>query len=102
MADAIPDSMVDRMAQLFQMLADASRLAILSCIMKGGEKSVGEIATATGRTPAIVSKHLKLLAEGGIVARRKDGLQVFYRLDDPVWEQVCRLLSSSMLKGSGA
>jgi len=101
MADAIPADGVEQMARAFRLLADASRLAILSCIMRDGEKNVSEVAEATGRTQANVSKHLKLLADGGALARRKDGLQVFYRLADPVWEQVCRLVSSSMLNGPG-
>src|SRR5262245_51718490 len=97
MADAIPQDRMDRMAERFRMLGDTSRLAILACLMSAGEMNVGEVAQATGRTPANVSKHLKLLADGGLLSRRKEGLQVYYRLDDPVWEQVCRLVSSSML-----
>jgi DNA-binding transcriptional ArsR family regulator len=100
MAEAIPPDMVDRIAVKFRMLADSSRLTILACLIKGGEKNVSEVAQATGRSPANVSKHLKLLANGGFVSRRKEGLQVFYHLDDPVWEQVCRLVSSSLLRGS--
>jgi ArsR family transcriptional regulator len=103
MADAIPAAMVEGMAKVFRLFADASRLAILSCIMQGrGEKNVGEIAQATGRSTANVSKHLKMLADGGILARRKDGVEVFYHLDDPVWEQVCRQVSRSILKGLDA
>jgi ArsR family transcriptional regulator len=102
MAEAIPKEIVDRMAHKFRVLADATRLAILACLINGGEKNVGEVAQATGRTPANVSKHLKLLADGGLLSRRKEGLQVFYRLDDPVWEQVCRLVSGALLKGSGS
>ena len=100
MTEPIPQDVVDRMAGKFQMLADASRLAILACLMKAGEKSVGEIAQATGRTPANVSKHLKLLADAGFLSRRKEGLQVFYGLDDPIWEQVCRLVSNSLPRES--
>jgi ArsR family transcriptional regulator len=101
MIDAIPLDRVERMAGKFRMLADATRLEILACLMRGGEKNVGEVARATGRTTANVSKHLKLLADDGILSRRKDGLQVFYRLDDPLWEQVCRLVSSSIHGDTG-
>jgi ArsR family transcriptional regulator len=99
MAEAIPVEMIGRLAGAFRLLADATRLTILACLMKGGEKSVGQVADATGRTPANVSKHLKLLADDAVLARRKEGLQVFYRLDSPIWEQVCRLVSSSLLRG---
>jgi ArsR family transcriptional regulator len=98
MSEAIPRNRVEHLAGKFRMLADATRLTILACLMTGKEKNVGEVAAATGRTTANVSKHLKLLADDGILSRRKDGLQVFYRLHDPVWEQVCRLVSNSVHK----
>jgi ArsR family transcriptional regulator len=101
MDDAIPKGSVDAMAAKFRMLGDESRLSILACLMGGGEKAVGEVAQATERTPANVSKHLKLLADAGFLSRRKEGLQVFYRLDDPVWEQVCRLVRMAILRDVG-
>jgi len=96
MADAIPNDKAAGMAAAFRLLGDESRLAILNCLMNGDEKNVGQVAQATDRTPASVSKNLKMLAIGGILSRRKDGLQVFYRLSGPVWEQVCRLVSGSL------
>jgi DNA-binding transcriptional ArsR family regulator len=82
MTQFIPDDLLELMAAKFQMLADATRLAILRTLMEG-EKSVGQVVTETGRGQANVSKHLKLLADTGLVRRRKEGLQVYYRLDDP-------------------
>jgi ArsR family transcriptional regulator len=101
MSDAIPMDRLDRMADVFRLLGDATRLAILSHLMAVGEQNVGEVAEATGRTAANVSKHLKQLAEGGVVTRRKTGLQVYYRLSGPAWERVCRVVSTSVLKGQG-
>jgi DNA-binding transcriptional ArsR family regulator len=77
------------------MLADPTRLAILRTLMVG-EKSVGQVVMETGRGQANVSKHLKLLAESGLVSRRKEGLQVYYRLDDPLVEQLCTLVCSTI------
>jgi ArsR family transcriptional regulator len=100
MAKGTSEDTIARMAARFRILADASRLAILYCLMEGGEMSVGQVGEAAGRHQANVSKHLKRLAEAGLLARRKEGLQVFYRLEDPVWEQVCRLVSSSLRSGT--
>ena len=99
MAEAIPRNSVEDLAEKFRILGDASRLTILACLMEG-EKNVGEVAETTGRTAANVSKHLKMLADGGILSRRKEGLQVFYRLHDPVWEQVCLLVSNHVRNNS--
>ena len=61
-----------------------------------GEKSVGRVVEETGRGQANVSKHLKLLADAGLVARRKEGLQVFYRVEDPVVEKLCELVCDTI------
>src|ERR1700722_10340739 len=65
------------MAAKFRILADASRLAIIHCLLTHSEMSVGQVVEATGRSQANVSKHLKLMAEAGLLARRKEGLVVF-------------------------
>ena len=83
MAGSIPDEFLDLMAGKFRMLADPSRLAILRALM-AGEKNVGQVVEESGRGQANVSKHLKLLAEAGLVDRRRDGMQVFYRITDPL------------------
>jgi len=95
MSQYLPDDLLELMAVKFQMLADPTRLAILRALMEG-EKSVGQVVTETGRGQANVSKHLKLLADSGLVCRRKEGLQVYYRLDDPLVEQLCTLVCSSI------
>src|SRR5262245_19360691 len=96
MADKIPNDNLGSMAATFRLLGDASRLAILRCLMDGEEKNVGQVPQERGRTAARVSKNLKLLTNGGLLRRRKEGLQVFYRVSGPVWEQVCRLVSGSL------
>ena len=95
MNERIPDSLLDLIAAKFQMLADPTRLAILRALMEG-EKSVGQVVTETGRGQANVSKHLKHLADSSLVSRRKEGLQVYYRLNDTLVEQLCALVCSAI------
>jgi len=95
MAPRIPDEFLDAMAEKFRLLGDTTRLAILRALMEG-EKSVGQVVEETGRGQANVSKHLKLLADAGLVARRKEGLQVFYQVDDPVVEKLCGLVCDTI------
>jgi DNA-binding transcriptional ArsR family regulator len=93
----IPDEILDLMAAKFRMLADSTRLAILRVLMRG-ERNVSEVVAETGRNQANISKHLKMLAEEGLVARRKDGLQVYYKLDDPLVERLCRLVCETIVE----
>ena len=97
MTGPIPDEFLDLMAEKFRMLADPSRLAILRALM-AGEKSVGQVVEESGRGQANVSKHLKLLAEAGLVSRRRDGMQVFYRITDPLVERLCKLVCETILE----
>ncbi|HMB03793.1 MAG TPA: metalloregulator ArsR/SmtB family transcription factor [Isosphaeraceae bacterium] len=97
MSTPIPDELLDMMAEKFRMLSDPTRLAILRALM-AGEKNVTQVVEETGRGQANVSKHLKMLAGAGLVARRKEGLQVFYRLDDPLVEKLCRLVCGTIVQ----
>lgn len=93
----IPDAVLELMAEKFRMLGDATRLAILRALM-AGEKSVGTICAETAQSQANVSKHLKLLLQAGLVARRKEGLQVFYKIDDPLIERLCALVCETIVR----
>lgn len=101
MADRVPNELLETMAVKFRLIGEPTRLAILHALMGGAEKNVGQIVTETGRSEVNVSRHLKQLAKGKMLARRKAGLQVFYRLTDPVIEQVCRLVCGSLAGGAG-
>ena len=59
---------------------------------------MGQVVDETGRGQANVSKHLKLLADAGLVARRKEGLQVFYQVDDPVVERLCKFVCDTIVQ----
>jgi ArsR family transcriptional regulator len=101
MALQIPDELLERVAAKFRMLADPTRLSILRSLLEG-ERSVGEVVAETGQNQANVSKHLKMLAEGGMVCRRKQGLQVFYAVDDPVIEKLCALVCGAVVEEAQA
>jgi DNA-binding transcriptional ArsR family regulator len=98
MSDAIPNEILELVAVKFKLLGDPTRLAIVRALMKGGEMNVGALVTATGRGQTSVSKHLKQLSRAGMLGRRKEGLQVYYRLTDPVVEQLCRLACDSIIR----
>lgn len=97
----LPDELLDRVAEKFRMLADPTRLSILRTLLEG-EKNVGTIVSGTGQNQANVSKHLKMLAETGMVSRRKEGLQVFYAVADPLVEELCNLVCGAILKEARA
>lgn len=64
------------------MLADATRVRMILALRAAGELPVRDLAAAVGRSPSAVSQHLAKLRLARIVAARRDGTTVFYRLTD--------------------
>ncbi len=67
------------LAELFQALADPTRLRILA-LLREMELSVGELAQVLAQSQPRVSRHLKLLCDSGLAERRKEGSWVFLTL----------------------
>lgn len=84
------------MADFFKVLSEVSRLQIICCL-KSGAKNVTQIIEATGLGQANVSKHLKLLAQAGIVTRTQQGVSVYYEIANPLLFEVCDLVCESLV-----
>ncbi|MFF0267150.1 ArsR/SmtB family transcription factor [Kribbella sp. NPDC004536] len=67
--------------EVFRMLSDATRVRLLWALLDG-ERPVNELAEAVGKSPAGVSQHLAKLRMARLVRTRKQGNQVFYRIEN--------------------
>lgn len=88
----LPDDLVDLIARRFRVIGEPMRIRLLDHL-RADEASVNELAEALGASQQNVSKHLAVLAEVGIVGRRKEGNHVYYRIIDEgvfaLCDQVC-------------
>lgn len=84
-----------QVADYFKVLSELSRLQVL-CTLKSGSKNVSEVMDATGLGQANVSKHLKILAQAGIVTRQPQGVSVYYEIADPLIFDLCELVCQSL------
>lgn len=73
--------------QLFQALADPTRLRIVTTIA-GGECAVGDIVERSEIQQSGVSRHLRILTEAGIVQMRPDGQRRLYSLRRDAFDQL--------------
>lgn len=89
------DEALDLLAGRFKALAEPTRLKILNALREG-ERTVSELVEQTASGQANTSKHLNLLFRHRMVARRKDGLSVYYWISDPVIFQLCELMCDSL------
>jgi DNA-binding transcriptional ArsR family regulator len=88
----LADDQVDLAVEVFRMLADATRIQLLWALI-GQELPVNELATRVGKAPASVSQHLAKLRMARLVRTRREGTQVFYRLEN---DHVARLVTDAV------
>ena len=72
-----------RLMALFKVLASDTRLRLLHALVRAGELSVTDLARTLGMTPQAVSNQLQRLVDRRIVAARRNGNSVHYRITDP-------------------
>lgn len=89
------DEALDLVATRFKVLSEPTRLRILNALRKG-ERTVSDLAEATGTSQANVSKHLGILRRHDLVSRRKEGVHTHYRLTDEATFELCELVCESL------
>lgn len=91
----LPDDLAELIARRFRAMAEPARIKLLDRL-RDGETTVNDLAEATDASQQSVSKHLMLLAEAGILARRRDGNRVYYRIADEGVLELCDSLCGSI------
>lgn len=82
-------------AELFGVLSTPMRLRILSALCDQ-EKSVSQLLAEINTTQPNLSQHLNVLYRTGILAKRKDGTQVIYRVQSEQAVQLCRTVCTQI------
>ncbi len=91
-AAALPPAEVARLAQLFKAMGDPSRVRILRAL-GSGEMCVCDLAALIGVTESAISHQLRLLRTLRLVANRREGPVLYYRLTD---DHVGRLMALAL------
>ena len=92
---SLPDELVETTARMLKCLGHPLRLRILDLLEREDELTVSEVQEALQLEQAVCSQHLNLMRDKGILARRKEGVHVYYRLGDPRSLKVLGCLRSS-------
>ena len=95
----IPVDLAELIAVRLRVIGDPTRIRILD-LLREGELSVTQITEGLGTSQQNASKHLGVLLQAGIVARRKDGNSSIYSIADAgvyeLCEQVCGGLQTQL------
>jgi ArsR family transcriptional regulator len=84
-----PPEVFELAAELFRILSTPMRLKIVSCLREG-EQNVSYLLSKIETTQPNMSQHLNTLYKAGVLGRRRDGVQILYRIVDERVAELCR------------
>lgn len=89
------DEVFEKAAELFAVLSTPIRLRIISELCQG-EKNVGQLLDLIGVSQPNMSQHLNIMYRSGVLGRRRQGAQIFYRIADESAVVVCRAMCTQV------
>lgn len=90
-------------ADVFKVLSDPNRVALVKALLESGStRSVSELAPCCSVDLSVVSRHLSVLREAGLVAATRQGKNVFYRVNAGELATVLRQLADALDNCCGA
>ena len=83
------EEVFDKAAELFRVMSAPMRLRIISALCNG-EKNVGELLAESDTTQPNMSQHLNTLYQAGVLGKRREGVQIYYRIINDRVVTLCR------------
>ena len=93
--EAQSDQVFELAAEVFRLMSAPMRLRIISALCQG-EKNVGELLRDVATTQPNMSQHLNTLYKAGVVGRRRDGVQIYYRIVNERVVTLCRAVCTQI------
>ena len=95
------DEVFEMAAEVFRVMSSPMRLKIISSLCNG-EKNVSELLAEIDTTQPNMSQHLNTLYQAGVIGRRRDGVQIFYRIINDRVVTLCRAVCTQIAIESDA
>jgi ArsR family transcriptional regulator len=89
------DGVFESAADLFRLLSTPVRLKIISAVCHG-ERNVSDLLAEIDTTQPNMSQHLATLYRAGVLGKRREGTQIFYRLESPRVAELCRTVCTQV------
>jgi ArsR family transcriptional regulator len=93
--DLSQDRVFESAAELFSILATPVRLKIISAVCQD-EKNVSQLLDLIDTTQPNMSQHLSTLYRSGILGKRREGTQIYYRLQSERVATLCRAVCTQV------
>ena len=99
-ASAVPapiesDEVFELAAEVFRVMSAPMRLKIIASLCNG-EKNVSELLGEIATTQPNMSQHLNTLYQAGVLGKRRDGVQIYYRITNDRVVTLCRAVCTQI------
>ena len=95
------DEVFESAAEVFRVMSAPMRLKIISSLCNG-EKNVSELLAEIKTTQPNMSQHLNTLYQAGVLGKRRDGVQIYYRIINDRVVTLCRAVCTQIAIESAA
>lgn len=95
------DEVFESAAEVFRVMSAPMRLKIISSLCNG-EKNVSELLAEIRTTQPNMSQHLNTLYQAGVLGKRRDGVQIYYRIINDRVVTLCRAVCTQIAIESAA
>lgn len=89
------DQLFDLAAEMFRVMSAPMRLKIINCLCDS-EKNVGQLLDEINTTQPNMSQHLNTLFKAKILGRRREGVQIYYRVVNERLVSLCRAMCAQI------
>ena len=89
------DEVFELAAEIFRVMSAPMRLKIISCLCNG-EKNVSQLLEEIDTTQPNMSQHLNTLYQAGVIGKRREGVQIFYRIVNDRVVTLCRAVCTQI------
>ncbi len=89
------DEVFELAAEVFRVMSAPMRLKIISCLCDG-EKNVSQLLEEIDTTQPNMSQHLNTLYQSGVLGKRRDGVQIYYRIVNDRVVTLCRAVCTQI------
>jgi DNA-binding transcriptional ArsR family regulator len=89
------DEVFEMAAEVFRVMSAPMRLKIISALCNG-EKNVSELLEEIDTTQPNMSQHLNTLYQAGVLGKRREGVQIYYRIVNERVVTLCRAVCTQV------
>lgn len=89
------DEVFELAAEVFRVMSAPMRLKIISALCNG-EKNVTQLLDEVATTQPNMSQHLNTLYQAGVLAKRREGVQIYYRINNDRVVTLCRAVCTQI------